>query len=114
MTVFGLGPGKRDQRPFKDYTWLAADIQFCLRPSIQNVVAITDIRSEFALELDDGRRLAPDISAPVAAETFSAAGRTIAADECVRAPVVFEVRTDATVAYVVLWSPLGVVRWRAT
>ena len=113
MTVFGFGPGKRRERPFKNYPWMAADIQFCLRASNQYVVKITDIRSEFSLEFDNGRRWTADVSAPEAAETFSAVGRTIAPDECVRAPVVFGVPNDVTVVYVMLVSPLGILRWRA-
>ncbi len=111
MTVFGFAPTERYAEPPGGSAWHAADIEFCVASNAKRSVPIAEIRAEFGLQTQTEQFQRPDEQFADPSELFAEPKRTLVADECVRAPVVFAVDPDDPAAYVGLFVRGGVIRW---
>jgi len=111
VTVFGFRPADRTVLPPADSRWLAADIEFCMGPTVKSVVPIAIIRDEFGVQTESEQLHRPDAAYGAANEVFSEPGRTLVAEECLRGPVIFAVPIYDPARYVGLFIQGGVLRW---
>ena len=111
MSVHSFGPASRSAPPPPGTEWASADVKFCVTESLQSTTNLTNIRREFALELEDGTVLVPDGSAADPDERFSDDELMVGAGDCERGPVVFAVPQGVRPTTFVLVTPMGDVEW---
>ena len=111
MSVHSFAPASRSAPPPQGTEWASADVKFCVTESLRSTTNLTNIRREFALELEDGTVLAPDGSAADPDERFSDDELMVGAGDCERGPVVFAVPLGVRPTTFLLATPMGDVEW---
>jgi hypothetical protein len=111
MSVHSITPARRTAAPPDGTEWISADVKFCMTKSLVSRINLTNVRREFALELEDGTLVHPDGSSAEPNERFSDDDLMVGAGDCERGPVVFAVPRGVRPTTFILVTPSGDVEW---
>ena len=111
MAVHSITPAHRTAAPPDGTEWTSVDVKFCMTKDLVSRINFTNVRREFALELEDGTLVHPDGSSAEANERFSDDDLMVGAGDCERGPVVFAVPRGVRPTTFVLVTPSGNVEW---
>ena len=112
VTVYSWRRVRRPGSPAAG-AWWAADVRVCITPDLGFKEPVTNVLSQFRVELPDGRALEPETDARRSDEEYARPGLAFVASQCRRGDVVFDVPTGhAAKDFAITLSVFGWPRWR--